>query len=108
MTERESVTLAAADVGSLSILGPPAERPTVMAPEPVDPTTPFERAHERIMAAWRGLTGGKDGAFYLLAPEAREWSVATRVIDEPEFEAEWRTRVAHDTNPDHALVILPH
>lgn len=67
----------------------------------------FTDAYYRIQAAWRAAHNVEEGGtFYLLYDTAPEWP-GDPVVDEPAFEAEFRTRMDGDQNPNATLVILP-
>lgn len=69
---------------------------------------PFDAAQQRLIKSWRGRHGVEEGGcLYLIRPDSPEWSKAEPVLDEPEFEKAFRTRMDGDQNSDATLVILP-
>lgn len=69
----------------------------------------YETLHEYMLDAMRAETG-RDGAFYLLAPGAKEWSQAHVVEGHPAFagafEAEFRWRADGNQSPGTTMVYL--
>jgi hypothetical protein len=93
-------------------LSPAASPAPVATPQPeaapLNPDQLFDLAYERVRAAKLEQLGASSGAFFLLAPDAKEWKGPHVLVDdEPDFEDEWRQRIAHDKNPDHKFVFLP-
>jgi hypothetical protein len=67
----------------------------------------FDTEYQRVLTEYVEATDAAyGGAFFLLYDTAPEWP-GYPVVNEPDFEVEFRTRMDSNTHPDATLVFLP-